>query len=91
MRLRSADGSIAGSARLDLNRRTFDLTIGSESRTTSLFALDIPVRVSGGFGNPRVEPGKWTPQGRALLAAADNLGQLPPGLQEVARRNPCQP
>jgi uncharacterized protein involved in outer membrane biogenesis len=91
LRVRAAEGTIAGSAKFDLNRKTMDLTIGSESRTTGVFALDIPVRVSGSFGNPDIRPAKWSPQGRALLAAADDLSQLPPALQAMARRHPCPP
>jgi hypothetical protein len=66
-----------------------DVTIGSESKTTGLFALDIPVRVSGTFAVPVVSPAKWTAQGRASLAAADNLSRLPPAQQAFARRYPC--
>lgn len=91
LRLRAADGTISGSARFDLNRRTFDLTIGSEASTTGLFALDIPVRVSGPFASPSVSPAQWSPQGRAQLAAADSLSALPPALREWARKSPCPP
>ena len=91
LRVRAAEGTIAGSARFDLNRKVLDLTIGSEAGTTGFFALDIPVRVSGAFASPDVRPATWTPQGKALLAAADDLGQLPPALREMARRNPCPP
>ena len=89
LRLRAAEGTIAGSATFDLNRRTFDLTIGSDARTTGLFALDIPVRVFGPFATPVVSPAQWTPKGRAQLAAADDISRLPPSLQAFARRNPC--
>src|SRR3712207_5725927 len=34
LRIRSADGTITGHAWFDLNRRRFDLTIGSQSATT---------------------------------------------------------
>ena len=89
LRLRAAEGTIAGSGRFDLFRRTMDVTIGSQSKTTGIFALDIPVRVSGTFSTPIVSPAKWTAQGRALLAAADNLGHLPPAMQAFARRSAC--
>ncbi len=89
LRVRAADGVVAGSARFDLNRRVFDLTVGSDSATTGFFALDVPVRVSGPFGNPAVVPAQLTPEGRAELAAADDLSRLPAGLQAMARRHPC--
>ena len=89
MRVRAAEGTIAGSGRFDLRRRTMDITIGSESRSTGLFALDIPVRVTGSFAAPAVSPGQWSPQGRAALAAADSLAALPPSLRAEAQRHPC--
>ena len=89
LRVRSAEGAIAGYARFDLNRRTLDMTIGSESATTGPLALDIPVRVTGSFANPSVSPAKWSSGGRAELAAADTMVNLPPAMQQVARRNRC--
>jgi uncharacterized protein involved in outer membrane biogenesis len=91
LRVRAAEGTIAGSATFDLYRRSLDLTIGSEAKSTGLFALDIPVRVTGSFGSPSVAPARWSPQGRAALAAADSLSHLPPALRDWARRYPCPP
>lgn len=39
LRVRAANGAIAGAVRFDLYRRWFDLTIGSQSASTSVFAL----------------------------------------------------
>ena len=89
LRARAAEGTIAGSATFDLNRRVFDLTVASDARTTGALALDIPVRVAGPFALPIVSPAQWTPRGRAALASADDLSHLPPSLQVFARRNPC--
>lgn len=89
MRVRAADGVIAGSASFDLNRRVFDLTVASESETTGLFALDVPVRISGPFGNPSVAPAQLSAAGRAQLAATDDVSRLPSALQEMARRYAC--
>jgi uncharacterized protein involved in outer membrane biogenesis len=91
LRVRAGEGTISGSATFDLDRHTFDLTIGSEAKSTGLFALDIPIRVAGSFGAPVISPAQWTAQGRAMLAAADNLSDLPPVLREYARRYPCPP
>lgn len=91
LRVRAADGVIAGSARFDLYRRVFDLTVGSEAHTTGALALDIPVRVHGSFGSPSVEPAQWSAEGRAQLTRADDLSHLAPGLREMARRHPCPP
>jgi hypothetical protein len=89
LRVRAAEGTVAGHARFDLYRRWFDLTIGSQSSTTSGFALDVPMRVSGSFANPSVRPARWSKEGRAMLATTSDLAGLPPRIRELARRNPC--
>ena len=89
MRVRAADGVIGGSATFYLNRRVFDLTVASESGTRGAFARDVPVRVSGPFGNPSVAPAQLSAAGRGELAAADDVSRLPPGLREMARRYAC--
>jgi len=91
LRVRAEDGVIAGSARFDLYRHVFDLTVGSEAHTTGALALDIPIRVHGSFGNLSVEPAQWSPEGRAQLGRADDLSRLSPSLREMARRHPCPP
>lgn len=91
LRVRAEDGVIAGSARFDLYRRVFDLTVGSEAHTTGALALDIPIRVHGSFGNLSVEPAQWSPEGWAQLGRADDLSRLSPSLREMARRHPCPP
>ncbi len=89
LRVRSQAGTIVGSGGFDLNRRTVDLTVSSASETTSNFALDIPVRVSGALANPSVRPARWSPQGRAQLAESDNVNRVLPQLRSFARRSPC--
>jgi uncharacterized protein involved in outer membrane biogenesis len=84
LRIRTAAGTIAGQGRFDLNRQLLDLTVGSQSTTTGDFALDVPFRISGPFGNPNIEPSRSRPS----LATAD-LSRLPPALGIVARQNPC--
>lgn len=89
IRIRAATGTIAGTAGFDLNRRQFDLVIGSVRETTGFWALDIPVRVSGDFGNPSIRPARWSAAGRARLAAGDDVAALPQRLRDFARGNPC--
>lgn len=84
VRIRTASGTIAGQGRFDLNRRQIDLTLGSQSATTSDFALDIPFRIAGPFDDPDISPSS----GRATLATTD-VNALPPALRQVAQRNPC--
>ncbi|UPG74189.1 AsmA-like C-terminal region-containing protein [Roseomonas gilardii subsp. gilardii] len=88
-RLRAEHGTIAGNGRFDLRRRQMDLTVGSARSTTGTLALDIPVRVSGAFAAPTIRPARWSPEGRALLAAGNVLDRIPPELRGFARRNPC--
>ena len=89
LRVRTADGTIAGRGTVDLVRRRLDLTIASEARTTGPLALDVPVRVSGAFDNPLIEPAALSAAGRAQLGMADEPGRLAGGLAAVARRSPC--
>jgi uncharacterized protein involved in outer membrane biogenesis len=89
LRLRAAEGTIAGNGTFDLQRRRIDVTIGSEAASTSAFALDVPVRISGSLADPSVRPARWSAAGRAQLASADTTAALPPGLRQAAQRNPC--
>lgn len=84
VRIRTGRGTIAGQGRFDLNRRQIDLTLGSQSATTSDFALDIPFRIVGPFNDPDIRPSS----GKATLATTD-VNALPPALRQVAQRNPC--
>jgi uncharacterized protein involved in outer membrane biogenesis len=88
-RIRAETGTIAGSGRFDFNNHTMDLLIGSQADTTNFFALDVPVRIHGHFDNPDFEPARWSSQGRAEMAAADNIAPLPPALRGFANQNPC--
>jgi uncharacterized protein involved in outer membrane biogenesis len=84
LRIRTAEGTIAGQGRFDLNRQTIDMTMGSQSATTSDLALDVPFRISGSFHDPAVRPAA----GRPALVVAD-LNKLPGALSQGAQRNPC--
>ena len=89
LRIRAETGTIAGSGRFDINNHTMDLLVGSQEDTTSSFALDVPVRIHGRFDDPDLEPARWSSQGRAQMAAADNIAPLPPALRSFANQNPC--
>jgi len=89
LRIRAETGTIAGSGRFDINNHTMDLLVGSQEDTTSSFALDVPVRIHGRFDDPDLEPARWSSQGRAQMAAADNIAPLPPALRGFANQNPC--
>ena len=89
LRIRTQSGTIAGSGSFNVFRRQVDLTVSSEASTTSSFALDVPVRLSGSMNSPTIRPARWSAAGRAELAANDNVNRLLPELRPFARRNPC--
>jgi hypothetical protein len=89
LRIRSADGTITGRGSFDIYRHQIDITVASEARTTSVFALDVPIRVTGLFASPTIRPATLSAAGRAQLSAGDNVSRLLPGLQPFARRSPC--
>ncbi|MDB5374582.1 MAG: hypothetical protein JWP04_3224 [Belnapia sp.] len=89
LRIRSAEGTIAGTASFDLRQRRLDLVIGSQRESTGFFALDIPVRVAGSFADPSIRPAQWSAEGRERLAAGDAVAPLPAALRSFAQRNPC--
>ena len=89
LRIRTNAGIIAAKADVDLNRRWLDLVFASRPFSTSFFALDIPVRVSGRFDNPDLSLARWSKRGRGLLADSNELTVLPPALRSFAASNPC--
>ena len=89
LRVRAEDGTIAGHGRFDLFRHRLDITVSSNPNTTSSFALDVPVRLSGSFTDPTIRPADWSPAGRAELAEGDDVSRLPPSLQRFASQSPC--
>jgi AsmA family protein len=90
LRIRTAAGVVVGEGRFDLYRRTFDLTIGSQPRSTGFFALDIPLRAYGTFANPTVRPAQWSPALRARLAAVTTATNTPPAVQQLVDRSSCR-
>ena len=89
IRLRTAEGTIAAHGTVDLTRHQLNLVVESESRTTGLLALDIPVQVYGSFSKPSFAPAQLSAAGRAQAAAGDEIGRLLPALQPAARASPC--
>ncbi|WP_424811997.1 AsmA family protein [Roseococcus sp. YIM B11640] len=89
LRIQAGTGSVGGMATFDLNRRTLDAVIGSQRDTTSFWALDVPMQISGSFANPSIRPAQWSADGRARLAAADNVAAVPAELRDSLRGNRC--
>ena len=84
--IRTSDGTIIGSGTYDARRDVVDMTIGTQSATTSVFALDVPVRISGPVSNFTIRPAFGA--ARAIGTGID-IGTLPPELQSFAASKPC--
>lgn len=88
LRLESRAAIATGAGKIDLVNDTLDLTIRTERDSTSFFALDIPVRISGPFDRLSADPlvgsdEDWLKQ---TAAAADNL---PPELHQMVAGSGC--
>ncbi len=86
LRLRTSDGTIVGQGEVDFLAQRLDLTIQSVAASTSFFALDVPVGISGELKDLHVLPGVdavEAPDGR------DPLQGLPRHLRRLAERNAC--
>ena len=91
LRLQTNEASLIGGGQVDLLRDRLDLTVKSDAASTGFLALDVPFRISGDFATLSVQTAigastAW------LDAPAGNMSVrvLPPNLQQLAERNPCQ-
>ncbi|NHN88142.1 hypothetical protein GOB81_05805 [Acetobacter sp. LMG 1627] len=87
LRIYTPVGSVVGEALFDLDRRWFELAF--QSRTPGMLSLDIPIRVSGPFGNPAIGLAGWSARGRALLKDAHAINTLPPELASFSPGRAC--
>jgi uncharacterized protein involved in outer membrane biogenesis len=85
-RVKASGGTITGGGSYDARRDYLDMTIGTQSSTTSIFALDVPVRISGPVTDFSVTPAFG---GSARINAVSNVGDLPPDMQAFANSNAC--
>lgn len=88
LRLESDAAVAVGAGKIDLRRDRLDLTVKTERDSTSVFALDIPVRISGPLDKLSAVPlpgsdEAWLGQPAALADA------LPPDLRKMADSNAC--
>jgi uncharacterized protein involved in outer membrane biogenesis len=88
LRLETPDAVVVGAGKLDLLHDRLDLTVKSERDSTSFFALDLPIRISGPLDQLTAKPligsdTDWLEQHPASLDA------LPPALRTLADRSPC--
>jgi uncharacterized protein involved in outer membrane biogenesis len=86
-RIKTSDGTITGGGSYDARRDFIDMTIGTQSATTSFFSLDVPVRISGPVSDFSVAPAFGAAARR--LDASGNIGDLPPDMRAFAGGNAC--
>ena len=86
-RLRSGQGTIVARGQVNLLRRSLDMVVASEARTTGALALDIPVRVSGRFDDPSIAPA-GAAAGRAALEGG-SVRALAASLRPYAEQSAC--
>jgi hypothetical protein len=84
--IRTSDGTIVGSGTYDARHDVVDMTIGTQSSTTSYFALDVPVRISGPVSDFTVRPAFGASR---TINATGNSDNLPPDLKSFAASNAC--
>jgi uncharacterized protein involved in outer membrane biogenesis len=89
LRLRTPDGTLVGGGSVDFLRQRLDLTIQSESASTSFFALDVPISISGDFQHPTIRPQIGSSGASLKSMAEDPLQDLPQDLREMGQRNSC--
>ena len=90
LKMRSTAGTLIGGGQVDFLGKRLDITIQTESASTGFFALDIPIRISGSFANPNIDPqaggGANTPK---VPINPNPTRDLSPELRGLAEHNPC--
>jgi uncharacterized protein involved in outer membrane biogenesis len=87
-RLQTPGTSLIGGGQVDFPGERLDMTIKSEAASTGIFALDIPLHVSGEFAHLSVVPAMGS-SARWLDAPVNPARELPPEIQLLADSNPC--
>jgi uncharacterized protein involved in outer membrane biogenesis len=91
LRLRTADSAVVSGGSVDLAARRLDLTLKAEGGAGGILALDLPLRISGDFAKPKIEPALGASTGWLDPPAADApLRRLPPELHRFAETNACR-
>jgi uncharacterized protein involved in outer membrane biogenesis len=89
LRLESREAVVVGAGKIDFVKDRVELTVKTERDSTSFFALDIPIRISGPFAHVTAEPlvggdADWQEQPAATLET------LPPALRRMADATSCR-
>jgi uncharacterized protein involved in outer membrane biogenesis len=90
LRLQTPGTILIGGGQVDFPEERLDMTIKSEGISTGIFALDIPLHISGGFAHLGVKPAIGSSTGWLDAPARnDPAHELPPDMQQLANSNPC--
>ena len=89
LRLESREAVVIGAGKIDFIKDRIELTVKTERDSTSFFALDIPIRISGPFAHVTAKPlvggdASW------LQKPAATLETLPPALRKMASATSCR-
>jgi uncharacterized protein involved in outer membrane biogenesis len=87
-RLRTPDTTLVGLGHANLATKHVDMIVKTETGATSLLALKLPLRVSGGFDKITVAPSFDSTAPEPAVGDPGHL--LKPELQLLAERNPCR-
>ena len=88
--LQTPAGTLIGGGQVDLSAQRLDMTIRSVAASTSAFALDIPLRVSGDLARLSVAPAALSSAGPADAPARRGpANEMAPDLRQLADANPC--
>jgi uncharacterized protein involved in outer membrane biogenesis len=89
LRMRTPDATLVGGGRADLPRQHLDVTIKTIGASTSLFALDVPIRLIGGFDTLSAVPAVGSTDLLDKAASDNRVFKLAPELRQFAEGNPC--
>jgi AsmA family protein len=81
--LHSPDATLVGGGAIDLRKRSIDLVIKSDPKSTGFFALDIPIHVTGPLAHPSAAPAS-----KSKLPAPPPVSLLPQAKQ-LAQQSGC--
>ncbi|MDB5411489.1 MAG: AsmA family protein [Rhodospirillales bacterium] len=89
LRLRTPDATLVGGGQVDLVKQRVDLTIKSQG-AKSVFALGVPLHVTGSFQNLKVVPALGSSATWLDAPERDEPARhLAPAVQKLATGNPC--
>jgi uncharacterized protein involved in outer membrane biogenesis len=85
--MKTGSGTLIGSGVVNLSANMLNLTLRTERKSTSAFALDIPIGISGSLDSPKAGPrlGGVAP----AKPVGGDVSLLPPYLQIMIDKNPC--